>query len=240
MIAIAKAFALVVDILKNASLIVAGVIRGKGGFKMNSIDDFISIATKEVGYKETPVNITKYNEWADTINFWFTEVQGLAWCGTFVAWCLEKLADNHSFTFGDFCLDEKCCWVDRWKQNFVDAKRFNQFPYPGDLAFRNGHVAIVVSADPKTQLVTVIEGNSHDSVEKNTYGWDWWLGFGHPNWKDIYRIPVQETETTSAKEFVINQGIYIGKEDGEMHWGDNLTREEMALILYRYWKKFNK
>ena len=203
---------------------------------MKVIKDFIAIARNEVGYTETGTNITKYNEWADEHSIWFTKVQGLAWCTTFVAWCLSKLGD-YLWSDETFCLDDKCCWSDHWMDNFKKADRFFPAPQVGDFAFRNGHIAIVEIVNEKARTVTVIEGNSHNSVERNTYNWNYWLGFGWPNWK---LLPRQKTETTSAKEFVINQGIYIGREDGEMHWEDNLTREEMALILYRYWRKFNK
>lgn len=207
---------------------------------MNVIDNFIAIAKKEIGYQESEVNITKYNEWADTVSIWFTKVQGLAWCTSFVAWCIDQLSADYLFTLDDVCVDSKCCWSDHWMANFKQESRWYSVPFIGDLAFRNGHIGIVESVNLKAELVTTIEGNSHNSVERNTYPWKYWLGFGRPNWDDFWEAAYERDETTSAKEFVINQGIYIGREDGEMHWGDNLTREEMALILYRYWRKFNK
>lgn len=207
---------------------------------MNVITDFINIARKEIGYKENGVNITKYNEWADERSVWFTRVQGLAWCTSFVAWCIYKLAPKYSWKGNPFCMDSNCCWSDHWMSNFKEDGRFYTTPEVGDLAFKNGHVAIVTDINLKSELIHVIEGNVDNSVQGRWYTSSSWLGYGRPNWDFFKILPVQESETTSAKEFVINQGIYIGKDDGEMHWNDNLTREEMALILYRYWKKFNK
>lgn len=204
---------------------------------MKVIDDFIAIARKEVGYTETGINLTKYNDWADAVSIWFTKVQGMAWCATFVAWCINEVSQKYLLTLNDVCCDDKCCWSDHWMDNFKKAKRFYNLPNVGDFAFRNGHIGIVSSVDSKGAF-HAIEGNIGDSVVERIYSVSQWLGFGRPNWGDFYAP--QTTETTSAKEFVINQGIYIGKEDGEMHWEDNLTREEMALILYRYWRKFNK
>lgn len=206
---------------------------------MQAIDDFIAIARKEIGYKEIGTNLTKYNDWADTHSIWFTKVQGMAWCATFVAWCISELQD-YLWPDGTFCLDNKCCWSDHWMDNFKKEGRLYSAPQIGSLAFKNGHIGIVEMVNPEAMLVTVIEGNSHNSVERNTYPWTYWLGFGYPNWNNLYIPSSAKTEATSAKQFVINQGIYIGKEDGDMHWRDNLTREEMAIVLYRYWNKFNK
>lgn len=207
---------------------------------MNVIDGFTTIAENEVGYEETGVNITKYNEWADNHSIWFTQVQGLAWCASFVAWCIHELMPDFLWQPDTFCLDDRCCWSDHWMANFKEAGRFYNMPNAGDLAFKKNHVAIVVEVHPTTESVIVVEGNKSDCVELSSYSWRYWLGYGRPKWDNVLLQPIQKPETTSAKEFVINQGIYIGRKDGEMHWEDNLTREEMALILYRYWKKFNK
>lgn len=206
---------------------------------MTVIDNFIAIAKKEIGYTETGINLTKYNDWADNHSIWFTEVHGLAWCATFVAWCIWKAVPDFLWNPSIFCLDDKCCWSDHWMDNFKKAKRFYNQPNVGDLAFRNGHVGIV-SEIVSSGTFKVIEGNTDNAVKERLYSCTGWLGFGRPDWGDGRILPVQEPEATSAKEFVINQGIYIGKDDGEMHWKDNLTREEMAIILYRYWRKFNK
>src|SRR5690606_1447431 len=45
---------------------------------------YLDIAAAEVGYRGNPENHTKY--WADLKPSW----QGLAWCFTFVSWCLWK------------------------------------------------------------------------------------------------------------------------------------------------------
>ena len=206
---------------------------------MSVVDDFIAIARQEIGYTETGTNLTKYNEWADAESFWFTKVQGLAWCSTFVAWCVNRLSKQYTVGLEDFFLDNKCCWSDHWMANFKEKKEWYLTPSVGDLAFRKGHVGIVSFISPSGTF-KVIEGNTDNAVKERLYSCGDWLGFGRPKWILMLRYPTVESEETSAKEFVINQGIYIGRNDGEMHWEDNLTREEMALILYRYWKKFNK
>ena len=207
---------------------------------MNVIDDFIAIAQKEVGYTETGVNLTKYNDWADAVSIWFTKVQGLAWCATFVAWCINELSMKYLFTLDDVCVDSKCCWSDHWMDNFKKESRWYSKPLKGDLAFKNSHVGIVIGYNYLTDSVFTIEGNYNDGVRTVTRTAAEWLGFGRPNWDDFCGVDYEKNEITTAKEFVINQGIYIGREDGEMHWEDNLTREEMAIVLYRIWRKFLK
>ena len=199
----------------------------------------INFARKEVGYKETPTNITKYNQWADDNDYWFTSVQGCAWCTTFVAYCIEKSLNKYDWDLEDFCLDDNCCWSDKWMENFKIAGRFYNSPQIGDFAFRKGHIGIV-SAIESHGIITTIEGNCNDGVEEIKHTKDYWLGYGRPMWEKLAPPPILFPEDAQAKQFVINQGIYIGKTDGKMHWEDALTREEMALILYRYWKKFNK
>lgn len=199
----------------------------------------INFARNEVGYKETPTNITKYNQWADDNDYWFTSVQGCAWCTTFIAYCIEKSLGKYEWDLEDFCLDDNCCWSDKWMSNFKNAGRFYNSPRIGDFAFRKGHIGIV-SAIESNGVITTIEGNCNDGVEEIRRTTDYWLGYGRPMWEKLAPWPTVLPEDVQAKQFVINQGIYIGREGGEMHWEDNLTREEMALILYRYWRKFNK
>lgn len=205
---------------------------------MGAVNELIDFARGEIGYVETKVNITKYNEWADENDYWFTHVQGCAWCTTFVAYCIEKSLKKYNWEPVDFCLDSNCCWSDKWMNNFKVYGRFYDTPMVGDLAFKKGHMGIVSSFSSDGKVITV-EGNTLDAVGEIERNWNSWLGYGRPDWKNIVIPSKPDTEDVQAKMWAVNQGIYIGREDGEMHWKDNLTREEMALILYRYWKKFS-
>lgn len=206
------------------------------------IERFLETARKEIGYKETGVNITKYNAWADENDIWFTKVQGLAWCTTFVMWCIEKAFNvDYDFDYKDvFCVDDTCCWSDAWMNNFKSKGRFHEVPTIGDFAFKNGHIAVVEWADLIKGTVTVIEGNVDDSVKRSTYPISHFLGYGYPKWEDIYYSLEDDTEEAKAKMWTINNSIFIGKSDGDYHWKDNLTREEAAIILYRMWIKWFK
>lgn len=208
---------------------------------MKPIDKVIQFALGEVGYKESPINITKYNDWADSEGIWFTKVQGCSWCTTFIWYCIEKALSwkEYEFDLEDFCVDSNCCWSDSWMNNFKYAGRFYTVdPQVGDLAFMKGHVGLVVAT--KQGYIETVEGNVADSVQLKKRPYDTWLGFGRPAWERVMEETIIDSETQDALMWCINQGVYIGREDGEMHWKDNLTREEMAIILYRYWRKFNR
>ena len=85
-----------------------------------------------------------------------------------------------------------------------------------------------------------IEGNYFDAVKEVRSPTSSWIGFGRPRWDNI-TIPINpDPEDVQAKMWAINQGIMIGREDGDMHWEDDLKRDELAIVLYRYWNKFNK
>lgn len=122
--------------------------------------------------------------------------------------------------------------------NFKVAGRFYDVPRIGDFAFRKGHIGIVSGVTSDGTIYT-IEGNNNNSVNEVISSPDWWIGFGGPKWENINFPTKPDTEETQAKMWAINQGIYIGRKDGEMHWEGNLTREEMAIVLYRCWRKFS-
>jgi len=108
------------------------------------------IALAEVGYIETPDNITKYGE--------HTKANGLPWCGSFVNWCAHhagvKLPSMVSTAIG--------------AQRMKDVGRWHvEDPQPGDLAFmdfphdgidRISHIGIVVKVGPKNCFI--VEGNT--------------------------------------------------------------------------------
>lgn len=140
----------------------------------------IEIAKAEIGYVETPDNITKYGE--------FTKANGLPWCGSFCNWVLAqagvKIHSVVSTAVG--------------AHKFKEIARWSEIPAIGDLAFmdfphdgvdRISHIGIVVAIDGKT--VTTIEGNTSGSgdqrnggmvmVKQRTIGKEV-VGFGRPKY----------------------------------------------------------
>lgn len=131
--------------------------------------DLVSIAAKEVGYKESGNNRTKYGRWYGA--------NGLAWCHMFVAWCAYKAG-----VLGEYVPREAGC-SRGWKW-YCDHNMQSQVVYNPDyqpkrndiIYFLNGksHVGIVEYFDSKTGLVHTIEGNagkSCDGVYRCTHHW---------------------------------------------------------------------
>lgn len=140
----------------------------------------IEIAKAEIGYVETPDNITKYGE--------AMKANGLPWCGSFCNWVLKEAGVRvHSVVS-----------TVKGAQVFQDSGRWSQTPKLGDLAFmdfpndsvdRISHVGIVVNI--KGNTVTTIEGNTSGSgsqrnggmvmVKERTIGKEV-VGFGSPKY----------------------------------------------------------
>lgn len=140
----------------------------------------IEIAKAEIGYVETPDNITKYGE--------AMKANGLPWCGSFCNWVLKEAGVRvHSVVS-----------TVKGAQVFEDSGRWSQTPKLGDLAFmdfpndsvdRISHVGIVVGINGQT--VTTIEGNTSGSgsqrnggmvmVKERTIGKEV-VGFGSPKY----------------------------------------------------------
>jgi hypothetical protein len=151
----------------------------------------IQTATKEIGYKESGKNITKYANDFDTKypTFYNTKKQSAEWCDIFYDWCFvqtfgENLARQMLYqplkSAGAGCKFS----ANYYRQN----NAFYSTPEIGDQIFfgtkgNENHTGIVVSIS-NSQIVT-IEGNSANQVRKNYYDRTLGriVGYGRPNWK---------------------------------------------------------
>ena len=128
---------------------------------MSKVDDFLTVAQKEVGTAETGDNITKYGA--------FTKHNGQPWCGSFIMWCAAQVKQpmpNCVYTPAGVTGFQG---IGTWA-NAATAK-----PKPGDIVFFDfveggasiEHVGIVLK-DNGDGTVTTIEGNT--SPEHKTKG----------------------------------------------------------------------
>jgi len=128
---------------------------------MTKIEEFLKVATAEVGTAETGQNLTKYGK--------FTKHDGQPWCGSFIMWCANEAKQpmpNVVWTPGGVTAFQG---TGRWA-NAATAK-----PKPGDIVFfdfieggaKVEHVGIVVK-DNLDGTITTIEGNT--SPEKKAKG----------------------------------------------------------------------
>ena len=132
---------------------------------MSKRDEFVEAAASQVGTKEIPVNIVKYNEW-----YYGRPVSGdgYAWCDVFVSWCamccgiLDILVPMQNYVPST---------VEWYKERGLYHEG-GYTPKKGDLAIfqRQAHIGIVEYYDGSTHT---IEGNKSDMVKRcsyNTYG----------------------------------------------------------------------
>lgn len=108
------------------------------------------IALAEVGYIETPENITKYGE--------HTKANGLPWCGSFVNWCAHHAAVKLPSMVSTAMGAQRMKDVARWHSENPQPGDLVFFDFPNDGVDRISHIGIVVAIEDN-KLITV-EGNT--------------------------------------------------------------------------------
>jgi hypothetical protein len=149
-------------------------------YPIGSAPHAIDIAKGEVGYVETPDNITKFGE--------FTKANGLPWCGSFCNWVLAQAGVKVHSVVSTAVGAHKFKEIGRW----FDVPALGDFAFmdfPHDGVDRISHIGIVVGIDGQT--VTCIEGNTSGTgdqrnggmvmVKQRTIGREV-VGFGRPKY----------------------------------------------------------
>jgi hypothetical protein len=155
----------------------------------------IEIAKAEIGYVETPDNITKFGE--------FTKANGLPWCGSFCNWVLAQAGVKVHSVVSTAVGAHKFKEIGRWHEvPAIGDLSFMDFPHDG--VDRISHIGIVVAIDGKT--VTTIEGNTSGTgdqrnggmvmVKQRTIGKEV-VGFGRPKYVP-YKGEFPKVEMPSA------------------------------------------
>lgn len=124
---------------------------------MSNGSKVIEIATKEIGYTETPQNSnkTKFGSWFGC--------DGLAWCGMFVSWCYSQAGyqlENIGFSKG-------YAGCQTAVEHFKTTGQVTTTPVEGDIVFfdwngdgRYDHTGLYVKPLSATTFET-IEGTHH-------------------------------------------------------------------------------
>lgn len=145
--------------------------------KGSDAQKLIRVAIGELGYRETPVNVTKYGEWYGTQSYW---------CAMFVSWCANQAGISENVI-------PKHSYCPNGAQWFMDMGRWyyrssSYRPKPGDIVYfytEGGinHVGIVESVEGST--LRTIEGNTSDMVARRSYNLSdtYIAGYGSPNYR---------------------------------------------------------
>lgn len=124
--------------------------------------EVLSLARKQIGTKERPVNRVRYND-----VYYGREVDGAAypWCCVFVWWVFHSLNRSDAL----FPKTAYCPSALAW---FQARQRIVRDPLPGDIVFYNfnggrepSHIGIVESVGPSS--IVAIEGNTSDGDPTN-------------------------------------------------------------------------
>lgn len=135
-------------------------------------------------------------------------------------WWVED--DTHVPGVGDLVLYD-------WQDNGI-----------GDNLGQADHVGIVVDVDMQMGYFVVVEGNKNHAVgtRELEFGSKFIRGFICPDFANIAAILTEEEaadpdEMELAKKWAIDNKIFVGAPDGMYYWDDEITREQVALLLYR-------
>ena len=179
----------------------------------------IQIAKREVGYKETGNNITKYTAYFEGTDFYNGskgdgKTWGAEWCDAFNDYCFcnaygmetaRKMLYQPKKSTGAGCSFSA--------QFYKDNGAFDNNPREGDQIFfyRGGkinHTGIVTAVNER--YVYTIEGNSSNMVRENIYERTNTsiAGYGHPNYALINETPSnnKEEETCMITLPVLKKG----------------------------------
>ena len=160
--------------------------------KQEAIQKLLDCARAEIGYHEQGENLTKYAAQYDyDTRLYGFDMSGQPWCDYFVDWCFMKTFGFNAGSLMTYqfsgCSGASCqASAGYYKDNYAFVTK----PEPGDQIFFYvsggiNHTGLVESVNENIGTVTTIEGNSSDSVRRNTYPLHdpKIAGYGRPDWQ---------------------------------------------------------
>ena len=182
--------------------------------------DAVKIANDWIGYKEGTNNWTKMAEVLDDCGYYSPmKKQNVAWCATFVNFCLLQAALPYDRSNESKKYDAQAYQFQPNKNNysagakehagyFKSAGKFftdHSKAQMGDIIYFNvsgsiGHVGIV--EEVSANMITTIEGNAGDMVQRKWYdkGDKKIAGFGRPSYDGLYAPKTEKTEPVKTED----------------------------------------
>lgn len=179
-------------------------------------DKVLNLASRQVGYRESGNNHTKYSTYFDDPKGawqWFgSKAQNCAWCSIFVCWlfCQNEIIGPKKARVFLGCPTPKENYAKAvpylWK--YLDARKWKvdkKSGQAGDIIFFNtstakcGHVGIIEKVDDKKYYT--IEGNKSNQVKRCSYTRTSTTIYGlmRPNWSEIEPKEEKPVEQTPVK-----------------------------------------
>ena len=198
-------------------------------------EDVIKIALAEVGYKEGANNWNKYAKELDSIKYFNYPKQNVAWCSTFVSWCVYKASNNNKTATLNALYEPKsgnCACGCKESSNYFKAKKqFFSSPKVGDKIFflvsgSIGHTGLVYKVD--SSKVYTIEGNKSNCVKKCSYALTnkTIAGYGRPKYDTKTETkPVETVNNKTEPVTPVETGV---KYEVKTNTGDTLRIRQNA------------
>lgn len=148
---------------------------------MGYCEKILNLAARQIGYKETGKNQTKYSRYFDVEAWqWFnTKKQGSEWCAIFICWLFcqnEILGPKKALSFlGCPAPKNNCAAGCGYLYDYMKAKGYKSFIQnvkPGDIVFfKSGSKCSHVGIAEKVSggKVITIEGNKDNMVKRVTH-----------------------------------------------------------------------
>lgn len=205
---------------------------------MATAERVLSYARAELGKTESPAgsNRTPYGKWFG--------LDGNPWCMMFVMWVFSQAGMPLP------CKTASCSALLNWYRKSRPASVVKT-PAAGDIVIYNfGHTGIVESVGSGT--ITAIEGNTSPGTSgsqsnggmvcrrtRQTYTVTAYI---RPQYDKEVK-PMDNTPSSAHKEGVEwakKNGILTGDKSGDLKLSQNLTRQQMCTMLYRFAKMLGK
>lgn len=175
---------------------------------MTEQDRVINFAIAEVGYKETPKNITKYSAYFEGTDFYNGskgngKTWGAEWCDIFVDYCFCNVFGMEKARNMLYQPKKSCGAGCKFSaQYYKTANRWYNTPAAGDQIFfyvggEINHTGIVIKVD--SSKVYTVEGNSNDEVKKHSYSLTSKkiAGYGRPRYDTAASVPNKPSNTVT-------------------------------------------
>ena len=192
----------------------------------------LDLAKRQLGYKETGNNNTKYSRFFDVEAWqWFnTKKQGAEWCAIFICWLFaqnETLGKDQARTFlgcpqpKDNCAAGVPYFFDYLKNKGYKVDKSKG--QPGDIIVLNNkkHVGIIEKIEDGYYIT--IEGNKGNYVAHGSYKItsSYITGIFHPKWENAHFYQ-QPTQKDDKEQLYIN----LAKKCIQGFYGNGLIRKK--------------
>ena len=193
----------------------------------HTANNLLDIARSQIGYKEKETNsqlddpsanagdnnYTKYARDLAEAGYYQASKQGYEWCDMFVDWCFLQLCGNKTEAEAMICqtgpYGAGCeCSANYYKEQ---GRLYYSDPRPGDQIFFGDYDHTGLVEKVEGGIITTIEGNSNNQVERCTYGINnsWVTAFGRPKYDDdgSTPAPAPTPAPTPSEEYSLEQFI---------------------------------